>query len=347
MKSDTVLSEIPNDVIINELDIEGKILAIKEKKIIRYPVRTIRASSIGYFVPELKGCRRRGVYTQTNWEDKELHTPKVQCIFDEGHLQEAQVLKDMAEAGITVIDQQNAYEWKRYNISLHIDGKIPYLDYYIPIEIKSMNPNIFQQVKTYEDFDRKPWLKSYKAQINIYMLAHNIDKAVLICKDKSNGLFKIFVVNLDYELSEACLKTAESINRHIKEGTLPPKIEDLEVCKKCPFKLICCPDINFGTELRIEDDPAFEQRLDFWYSKEELAKEVKAEREIINKRILGTALQGLKEEEDKYLRSANMIVGKYRVTGKYDAPGKKKTRAFRTKIELVDYEAYTEQFGME
>lgn len=283
-----------------------KVLEAKAKKISRYPCKSNRASSIGYFVPELEGCLRRGVYERTHWEQKELHDPKVQLIFDEGNNQEAQVLKDLAEAGIQVIEQQSAFEWKQYDITGHLDGVIIVDGVSVPVEIKSMDPNIFRQVNSFEDFKKKPWTRSYMAQIQIYMLSKNIDRAIFILKNKSTGELKQIEVALDYDLAEACLKTAEAINGHLKAETLPDRITDIEKCAKCPFKLVCLPEISFGEPLKISDDPDFEKRIDKYLSMKEAAKECEAEYETIKERAKASAgEQGL-----------NIMVGKYVLTAK-------------------------------
>jgi len=248
-----------------------KILAYKAKSIKRYPCKSNRASSLGYFVPELGGCLRRGVYERTHWQEKELHSPQVQLIFDEGHYQEEQVLKDLAAAGVTVIEQQTMYEWKEHNITGHIDGKIIDESEAIPLEIKSMNPNIFQTMHTFEDFKKKHWTRVYMVQINIYMLMQNVDRAVFILKDKSNGSLRQIEVGLDYVLSENAIRAAETIEKHLALSTLPEQITDREVCFKCPYKILCLPDIDFGTPLKIVDDPDFEKKLDRYYEIEEQA----------------------------------------------------------------------------
>jgi len=272
-------------------------------------------------MPELNGCIRRGVYEITNWEDKELHDPKVQLIFDEGKNQEKQVLSDMAEAGIEVIEQQSQFTWKEYNISGHIDGVILEDGVAIPIEIKSMHPNIYTQVNSFEDLKKKPWLQSYMAQITIYMLMKNIDKAVFIFKNKSTGELKTVDVKLDYALGEACLKTAEEIKNHIEKNTVPKKTNDREVCKKCPFNRICLPNLSFGEPLKLSDDPVFEKKIDDYLENKGIAEKTKNLLELIRSEA---------QSEAGKSGQLNMIIGKYHLNGKKDTRG-----TFRLKIERV------------
>lgn len=238
------------------IDLITPIYKMKEKKIKRYSCFVNRASGIGYFVPELNGCLRRGVFTRTKWKDQELHSIETQLIFDEGNNQERTVLIDLAQAGIDIIEQQFAYEWKEYQITGHCDGKVYYtksiLNNYsmplkAPLEIKSMHPVIFDQIDTYNDLKKYPWTRSYMSQINLYMLMDNVPNGILLLKNKSTGALKQINVELDYTLGEQCIRTCEAINKHIKNETIPDKIIDISTCKKCPFKLICLPDIQMGT----------------------------------------------------------------------------------------------------
>jgi CRISPR/Cas system-associated exonuclease Cas4 (RecB family) len=272
-------------------------------------------------VPELEGCLRRGVYERTHWEQKELYDAKLQLIFDEGHNQEASILRDFAEAGINIIEQQTPYEWKEHQITGHVDGKYVEDGVAYPIEIKSMSPHIFSTVNSFEDFKKKPWTRSYMAQITIYMLMQGIDKAIFILKNKSTGELKQITVDLDYVLGEACLKTAEAINGHIKARTLPDRIKDIDKCSECPFKTLCLPDVSWGTPLKICDDPEFQKKLETYLSLEAQSKANEKLYETIRERAAASA-----DEKG----NLNILVGPYNLTGKKDARG-----AFRLKIGAV------------
>jgi CRISPR/Cas system-associated exonuclease Cas4 (RecB family) len=297
------------------------VLDFKATKISRMPCHTNRASELGYSVSMIGGCARRGVYARTRWQDRELHDARVQLIFDEGNNQERQVLIDFATAGVQIIEQQSAWSWDMYQITGHIDGTHVEDGVAYPVEIKSMSPNIFSIVNCFDDFKKKPWTRSYMAQITLYMLFKNVDKGIFILKNKSTGELKQITVDLDYELGEACLKAAEEINKHISEGTLPDRVEDRETCKNCPFKLICLPEISFGEPLKISDDPIFEKRVEKYLGLKSMAQESDDLYEII------------REEAKAQLGSSgelNIVVGKYLLTGKKDIRG-----AFRLKIETI------------
>ena len=88
----------------------------KEKKISSYPVHSNRASDLG------NPCVRYHVYNRTRWAEKSLHNASLQSIFDLGNDFEAIVLKELAEAGVSIIEQQRSFEWKEYQITGHVDG---------------------------------------------------------------------------------------------------------------------------------------------------------------------------------------------------------------------------------
>lgn len=283
-----------------------------------FPCDVVRASSIGYFMPELDGCLRRGVYEQTRWQDKKPWEVESLIRFREGDMQERAVLRDLSDAGIDVIEQQSTFEWKEYKLRGHVDGAIIVDGKAVPLEIKSCAPSVFSIIHTWEDLDKKPWLKGYKAQITVYMLFKNIDWGILLFKDKSSGLWKQINVKLDYELGEAAIKTAEEINKHVAAGTLPDKITDIDTCQDCQFSLICQPDVNFGEPLKVQDDPEFEAKIDRYLGMKDSADDCKKLYDGLKEKMRASANNN----------ALNLVVGKYRLTAK---GGKQ----FRPKIETI------------
>lgn len=302
-------------------DIPEAVKKTFEKNRKTFPCRVIRASAIGYFMPELNGCQRRGVLTQTNWKDQEPWSAESLIRFEEGNLQEKAVMRALENAGIEPIEQQMSFEWPEYNLSGHIDCTILVDGKALPLEVKSAAPSIFAQISDFESLNKKPWLRAYKAQITLYMLFKNIDKGIMLFKDKSSGLMKQINVDLDYELGEAALKTAEIINQNIKDGSRPPRIKDIDVCSECPFKSLCCPDVRFGAELRIEDDPDYEAKIDRYLE----LKDAKKECDDLYKNQIQPKMKA--SSDNGHL---NLVVGKYRLTGKTDTRG-----SLRCKIEVI------------
>ncbi len=272
----------------------------------RMPCYTNRASSIGYYVPELDGCLRRGVYERTHWQEKEPYNVDTLLRFREGNNQEQILLRDFAEAGIQIIEQQSSFLWEKYQISGHLDGVVIIEEKSIPVEFKSMAPSIFMIMKTFQDFYKKPWTKAYLAQIQIYMLFKNIDSAIFFIKDKSSGDIRQINVELDYNLAESCIKTAEIINKHIENKTLPDRISNIDKCSECQFKLTCLPDMRFGVPLKIVDDPEYESKIDRYLEIKEVSDECINLWDIIKERAKASSNAGeLNYMCGKYLLTAN------------------------------------------
>lgn len=324
-------------------DLVAAVTKTKEAKITRYRSDNNRASGIGYAVPELDGCERRGVYDRTHWEQKELHDVKGQYIFDEGHAQEKQLLRDLDEAGVKIINQQQPFTLyderpgknRQVLLTGTIEGRIVVNEVgghakdTLTFEIKSMNPMIFSGMNEFEDFRKKTWTLAYMAQIMSYMLGENEEQGLFLLKDKSNGTLKQILVPLDYEMGEAVLRTCERINDHVEAGTLPERRSDVDKCEYCPHRKYCLPDVDFEKGPAVADDPDFERKLDEYMLPQDIIgktyAEIKKEADALYKKSIAPKMKVSAAGGD-----LNVQLGKYLLTGKTDAKG-----TFRPKIKLV------------
>jgi CRISPR/Cas system-associated exonuclease Cas4 (RecB family) len=278
-----------------------KIYQEKARKIKNYPCHSNRASSLG------DPCLRRLVYERNDWDKKQLHDVGLQLVFDEGNNQEKIVLRDLAEAGFEIFEQQRSFEIRDLAITGHMDLKIklPDSDRLFPCEIKSMSPHIFDKVTTLQDFFTLPypWLKKYPGQLMLYMLESNEDRGVFILKNKSTGALKEIWVDFDWNLADELLKKAALINEHLSDGTYPDRVDDLDVCEKCPFAHICLPDKSFGPGFNAEEDENLVSMLD---RLEEL-KPVYTEYEALN----GKLKKALEEKTDIIIGNKYLVKGKW------------------------------------
>jgi len=225
-----------------------KIIESKERKIKQYPVNSNRASDLG--IP----CVRYHVLNRTRWQEKSLHDVGLQFVFDMGNEIEEIVLKELAEARIKVIEQQRSFEWKEYQITGHIDGKILADDGKVyPMEIKSCSQFVFKAINSIEDLKngKYGYLRKYPVQLNLYLLMDNKEKGVFLFKDKTSGQIKEIWMDIDMELGEETLQRAISINDHVNAGTMPEPIGEEMWCEGCPFAHICLPE-QIGKEVEID-----------------------------------------------------------------------------------------------
>jgi CRISPR/Cas system-associated exonuclease Cas4 (RecB family) len=283
-----------------------KVLESKQREIRQSPVNSNRASQLGH------ECLRYHVYERTRWHEKALHDVRLQMVFDMGREIEEIVLKELREAGFQIHEGQRAFQWPEYKITGSIDGMIILDGEAVPLEIKSASPFAFDSINTVEDIRRHkyPYMRRYLAQVTLYCLLSNKDRAVILFKNKSTGALKEIWVPLDYELGETLLKRAEEINRHVDAGTLPDHIPyDEMLCGECPYAHICLPPVD-GREVEIDDGPLAEllDRLDA------LKPATKEYQELDGQ------IKKIVEGRDKVLAGGWLVTGKWMDRKSYDIP---------------------------
>ena len=299
-----------------------KILQHKQSTIRQFPVLSNRASEHGH------PCERHLVLNRTHWQDKQLTPLGLQLIFDEGRLHERQVLRDIEDAGFTVVEQQRDYAWAKFNLTGHIDAKVLLPDQELmPIEVKSCSPYVFEKVNSLADLlhatGRLWYLQKYPVQITLYLLLGNAPRGVLIFKNKVTGHLKEIEISLDMEFAEGLLKKAERVNAHVEAGPLPDRIPyDESICGSCSFLHICLPEVK-REALEILTDPELEGKLARRADLAPLADEYEALDKDLKKRF---------KEQDK------LVVGDWLITGKFidrKAYEVKATRYWSTKIDKL------------
>lgn len=267
------------------INIPEAIDACKAQKIKIYPCHTNRASSAG------QECVRRLVYERTAWDKKLLHDVGLQYIFDEGNRSEEITMKELTEAGIQVFEGQRPFAYEAVNLTGRIDFTIT--QEAIPVEAKSINPYDFTTITDYESVKnhKKAHIRGYLAQLMVYLFLKEKDNGILLFRDKNSGRYKQVNVSLDYAVVEEVLKKFEAVNKHIADKTLPDKIQDLTICKTCPFRAHCLPDVSFGDGVQIVSDVYLEQLIEKRQSAEQAAGEYdgydKEVKELLKKRANG------------------------------------------------------------
>jgi len=209
-------------------------------KISSYPRKNPILSDIG-------DCDRQICYSIKNWQIKPLPSVDLQARFEVGHVMEREMVREILDLGFDFVGAQDAVEIRgRGNTLLatgRIDGFIIYKGEKVPVEIKSMHPNIFDQVESIEDFQKKPWLRKYIRQLMMYCYGHNKEYG-LFALTNCLGARKWFILYLDMGECELILQRLEKIHTHLSNDTLPDRIEYRDdVCGKCDFASICLKDV--------------------------------------------------------------------------------------------------------
>lgn len=250
------------------LERRNKILASKIKK---YRPNNFWASAISE-------CDREMCYSILNWEDKQMYDEHLQARFDKGRQEEKNVIIELMDMGYDIQSTQLPIAVKNRKGEIICTGKLegrirpPSWKKKYVFEIKSMHPDIFKQVNTYDDLDKKPWLRRYKRQMQVYLFGHNEEMGILILTD-CLGHWKIIPVYLDFGEAEFIIQRLERNWVSVKKNKLPDRMKfKNEICSKCNFNHICLPDIE-GRMAELVDNKEIEEQLERRKELHSLAKE--------------------------------------------------------------------------
>lgn len=306
-----------------------------EKQIKTYPQHVNRISSIGF------PCKRNCVYQITHWNEREAVSPDLQRIFNEGRHQERAIKKDLEEAGINIIRQEEPIWLQEYNLSGHIDGIIQYRRSLIALEIKSMSTHLFHKINTFADLAYSPhaWHQCYTAQIQLYQYGTGIKKGIILIKDKNTGAIKEIECELDKSLCRVYLDRCKDVMIRVNkirevlketfqikeiaeldkkqdredyhaikyealnaiEEFLPERITDNGICNSCPYNHICLPD-----EIRKE-------RLALWINTE-LEELLKRREELDSSRKEYSVIDTQVKDAIKEFNSDDFMCGDFHIT---------------------------------
>ena len=227
-----------------------------KSQISTYPRERFVASDIG-------DCDRAMCYSILNWSEKKLFNTYVQALLNMGKEHESRVLRDLMELGFEVIDNQATLDIKNRSgvviCRLKIDGKIRFEKKKYPFEIKTMNINNFNSIRSIDDFQKKRLYRKYLRQIQMYLYGTNSEEGVLILTDLQ-GHYKILPIYLDLGECELILRRLESNWEFVQKKQLPDRIEyNPQLCEHCDFSHVCLPDINTKPATMINDQELIDQ----------------------------------------------------------------------------------------
>jgi hypothetical protein len=220
-------------------------------KINRYPRTHFIASDI-------HDCDRYMCHSILDWQSRPMHDEGLQAIFDAGNREEESVKARMAADGWNVILQQMPFEVKNRAGEMlcrgKIDGKIMYNGLAIPWEVKSMDANIFRGITSLEDFKKKPHLRKYIRQMQMYLFGNNAEAGLFTLSDFRHE--KYIPVSLDLGECEHIIQRLERNWEFVKKKEYPERMDyDNTICGKCPFLHVCLPDVkNTGAKFIDNDE---------------------------------------------------------------------------------------------
>ena len=219
-------------------DIPARIFEAVEKNTNDAPRHHLGASIVGH------PCDRY-IWLSFRWIMREKFSGRMLNLFKRGHLEEKQVINNLRLAGIS-IDEVNPKTRKQFSFSDgHFSGSC---DGIINNGITG-SPNkrhIFEcktaSQKSFSDLAINGIQKSkpqHYAQLSIYMLKFEIDRAIYLCVNKNDDDIYVERVKLDKEFA---LKLVDRAHRIITSDRLPEPLSTSPTwfeCKFCAAHAIC------------------------------------------------------------------------------------------------------------
>jgi hypothetical protein len=265
----------------SQIKIQDAIDAFLKGKIRTQQVHVNRISSMG------EPCVRRLYYMRHDWDKAAVTSLRLQAIFETGNVLEPVIERIVSEVGHAskppwrIVGSQMTTKNKildDHQISGTIDGMLQVRtevsrkgtaallekwETLGAVDIKTMSPNIYPGINCEEDLNKHPWTKKYRAQIMLYSYAHGYKRCFLLLVNKSN-LYEMKLIEFKVDDNYVCelLAKANKVNRAVKAGKPPAGINQADICVECPFYAICCPPIQLGSELSVEDIEELESLLD-------------------------------------------------------------------------------------
>lgn len=215
---------------------------------------------------DLGDCLRETVLGITNWRDKPEFSVELMQRFERGNKIEDLAIAELQALGYRVRVDRRPFEIKdkqgRVVIRGRIDGFLEVGHHQVfPMECKSLNPNVFNQIDSQEDFDSYSFFRKYPRQLHSYLLAENLEEGFWHLDD-CLGHWKLIPCRLNYDRAERLLKHAEQAVEHVANHTLPDFHADPSCCLKCwAFKRVCTPPFFNGEGMKMINDPEFAEKL--------------------------------------------------------------------------------------
>ena len=280
---------------------------------------------------DLGECAREYVLAMTHWQERPAWEPYLLARFARGNLIEDAVMRDLAALGFRVRTERRPFEIKdergRVLLRGRVDGFVEWDGRQYPMEVKSVNPNAFQRLRSVEDLRRSPFFAKWPRQLWAYCHAHGEELAFFLLDD-CLGHWRLILVEIDRAEVDAILRRCAEAVDHRDAGTLPEYHPDAEVCRRCwAYGRVCFPPASRPGWAAAED-PELEGKLD----------------RLAALRAARDEWEDLDEEIKAAVKGKDgLVVGRWLVTGKpriihYKANEAHETEAWTTKIEMLDQE---------
>lgn len=279
-------------------------------------------------------CQKHLVHCRLDWEQKQPMDIEGMWRVEEGIDQEWKLKKLLGDLGLELRQNQVALELPEYKIRGKIDGLLPLIPSLeelreIPLEVKSVNPNYWDRLRTIEDVRLHSawWIRKYPSQLNLYLAMMKKPCGILALKTWGKKP-KLLPMLFDQDLYDRDVYMARSVNAHVDAKTYPEPIPyDPSICGMCDFNHLCKPlKATDYIEIPENEVPELQFYLDL--------KEQKKNFEELHRRLIGDS-----KKPGRY-HGRNGIVGDIQIQTKisqrtfYEIPDEIKT-PYADKREIV------------
>jgi len=246
---------------MNSPNIQSGIDTVLSAKDKRYPCHVNRISQLD------DPCLRRLYYYRHDWDKAKPTELSLQGIYETGNILEPVISRIISETGEAtspkwrIVGTQtttNDSLLKEHQISGTIDGFLQIRNEGEQwqtigvVDIKTVNPNIYQTLTDYQSLGRYFWTKKWRGQLMLYSLAHNLGRCFLLLVNKTN-LYDMRLLDFEVDMAycDELLAKAKAVNKAIKTDTPPPQINNANECQRCSFFAFCSPNLKSTGDLKM------------------------------------------------------------------------------------------------
>jgi len=203
---------------------------IIEEVLKRALTRTVEKPKPGWYYPSLlPSCLLRQY-----WIYKEGHTVSLEKsgVFKIGELFHEFLTDALKSDGLLMVESE-----KPVILAVKYGGKWVRLSGRVDILLERDGVKAIVEVKSISKLPEKP-LEHHVMQIQPYMLALNVEKAILVYLEKISLSWRIFEASFDSSVFEKMVERAVMLDKALAEDRAP-KSEPSWECRYCEFKERC------------------------------------------------------------------------------------------------------------
>jgi CRISPR/Cas system-associated exonuclease Cas4 (RecB family) len=186
----------------------------------------------------------RATWYEFRWADRQKFDGRMLRLFKSGNLQEPRLVADLQSIGLEVMevdpDTGKQFSFDYGHIRGSCDGFVRGLPedpktWHI-LEIKTMNERSFSAIEAKGCKEAQP---KYYAQMQIYMLAFKLSKALMAVVNKNSDYLYFERIPFDQDFAEKTLRSASLVVQSRKPPARVSDKPDFYKCKFCPFQATC------------------------------------------------------------------------------------------------------------